>query len=89
MTSVETTSPLTEYVVMSQTPSITNGASAIPGGLWKPIKTVSARSANEAIKQVADTKAEAVYVAVPARSFNPVKVTPKVETTLVLGEVKA
>ena len=44
---------------------------------------VQARSSDEAIKQTAKTNG--TYVAVPARSFKPVKVTVHTETTVRLG----
>ena len=44
---------------------------------------VTARSATNAIKQV--TKEAGVFVAIPVKSFRPVKVTVHTETTVRLG----
>ena len=55
---------------------------------YEPVaSTVKARSAKEAIrKAIGDTaKTNGVYVAIPARSFKPVKVTVHTETTVRLG----
>ena len=54
------------------------------GETYEPFAAnVTARSAAEAIRQV--TKEAGTYVAVPAKSFKPVKVTVHTETTIRLG----
>jgi len=47
---------------------------------WVEVATVDARSALEAIKANA-TAGEGIYSAVPARSWKPIKVVAKVETS--------
>ncbi len=66
----------TEYVVLRQ-----------EDDRWVVAKTTVARTPENAIKS-AYGNGGAVYVAVPSRSWNPVKVTPKVETTLTLEAAK-
>ena len=69
----------TGYVVLEQDDS----------GLWSVGATVQAGSVNAAIRKYADKSDKArTLVAVPARSWQPVKVTPKVETKLVISDVK-
>lgn len=53
------------------------------GKNYRRVGGSDARSADEAIKAVADKAG--VYVAIPARSFKPVKVTVHTETTIRLG----
>ncbi len=54
---------------------------------WRVVVKVEARSGEDAIRRHVAGKTEGgVFVAVPARSWKPVKVTPKVETTLVIEE---
>jgi hypothetical protein len=69
----------TEYVVVrnNETPE---GAMAT----YTTVQKVRANSANDAIKKAAAGK-EGVYIAIPARSFKPVKVTVHTETTIRLG----
>lgn len=52
---------------------------------WEFVESVLARSAEAAIRQVA-SRADGLYVAVPSRSWKPLKVTTKTETTLVIEE---
>lgn len=74
----------TEYVVLTKAIPQANTASGVQG--WTVVKTVSARSATEAIRAAAGDKNAAQYVAVPARSWNPVNVTPKTTTTFDFGD---
>lgn len=67
----------TEYVVLRQ-----------EDDRWVVAKTTVARTPENAIKSAHSNGNGAVYVAVPSRSWNPVKVTPKVETTLTLEAAK-
>ena len=60
-----------EYVVL-----------ALTEGGWKVQRNVFARTPENAIKQTFKEGNGQSYVAVPSRSWKPVKVTPKVETTL-------
>lgn len=60
----------TEYVVLRMTDD--------PNDTWKTGSSVHATSASDAVRKAAAGK-EGVYVAVPARSFQPQRV--KVETT--------
>jgi len=54
------------------------------GETYEPFAAnVTARSATEAIRQV--TTEAGTYVAIPAKSFRPVKVTVHTETTIRLG----
>ena len=73
-------SPLTEYVILV---ALDRGAEH-GRDAWRVLKTVSARSQDAAVKAAADPAGEATYVAVPARSFVPVVVTPNTVTTLEL-----
>jgi hypothetical protein len=76
------TKQTTEYVVLRDkaTPPTSNGGDAE----LTVIQTVRAKSAHDAIRQVAG-KNEGTYRAIPARSFAPVKVTVHTETTIRLG----
>lgn len=71
---------LSGYVVLRQT--ATNDEK-FPAA-WVIVKTVQARSQEDAVKQAADTTAAAVYTAVPSRSWVPVRVSP---TTVVRFEM--
>lgn len=79
----------TEYVVLRLHDA--------PGseGRWDRVgpDVVSARDSAQAIREVVaklgDNNDGATFVAVPARSWKPVKVTTKVETTLVLEEASS
>lgn len=72
----------TEYIVLL----------AGSDGRYEVVGSKHARDAAGAIKAAAPTiNSEAgwfVAVAVPARSWQPIKVTPKVETTLILEDAK-
>lgn len=70
------TPSLTPYVVVRKT-----------GQSWDVIKDrVTCRNGEIAIREVveglADVDQAGVYIAIPARSWNPVKITPKTVTTL-------
>jgi hypothetical protein len=80
MSGVTTTTEPTEYIVLRQD---------VPDGTWKLDKTVKALSAQAAIRTVVGKpteKTNGTYVAVPARSWKPTKVTAKVETKLALED---
>lgn len=74
---------LSAYVVFERT------VDDAPNEVWIRVASIGARSAEAAVKAHASKKGEAgTFVAVPARSWQPVKVTPKVVTTLEVEEVK-
>jgi hypothetical protein len=77
MTAVATT----EYVVLRL---VDTDADA-----YEVVQRVSARDADQAIRKVAAEQGVGTFVATPARSWNPMRVTPKVETTLILEEASA
>lgn len=77
------TKQTTEYVVLRENASAPNQTNSL-AGTHSVVKTVTAASANDAIRQAADDK-EGVYRAVPARSWKPVKVTVKTETRITLS----
>lgn len=52
--------------------------------IWKVVAIVPARSAHEAIRHVSDGKSGPTYVAVPERSWRPVKVKTETRTVLKL-----
>lgn len=58
---------------------------------WAVVGTFTARTAGDAAKAAHARRGSdngSTYVAVPARSWKPVRVTPKVETSLVVEEVR-
>lgn len=65
------------YVVLRQVKTDAENAPVA----WIEVSTVQARSQLDAIKSVADQQHEGIYNAVPARSWDPVKLTPKTVTT--------
>lgn len=68
----------TEYVVLRRESD----------GRWQLVKTVTARTPENAVKAAHKSGGDAVvYVAVPSRSWKPVKVRSKVETTLLVEAV--
>jgi hypothetical protein len=70
---------LTEYIVLAQ-----------KGEDWKQVAKIGARSGEDAVKRHVSrgtSGSGGVFVAVPARSWQPMKVTAKVETTLVIEDV--
>lgn len=68
----------TEYVVLRREAE----------GSWQLVKTVTARTPENAVKAAHKNGGDAdVYVAVPSRSWKPVKVRSKVETTLLVEAV--
>lgn len=70
----------TEYVVLSRV-GITDEVPPEKG--WREVGTFDARTGEQAIKQYVErTKADGVFVAIPARSWTPVKVAVKTETRL-------
>ncbi len=76
----ERSTEATTYVVLYTTASATG---------WVEHKRVEARSAEAAVRAAIGEKipdGAASFVAVPGRSWKPVKVTPKIETTLVIED---
>jgi hypothetical protein len=74
----ETAKAGTRYVILVQTKDDENG--------WRQAGACIATSADAAVKQAATaTSAAATYVAVPERSWKPVKVTVSQETRVTLG----
>ncbi len=71
--------PLTAYVVL---------AKDADKDWWLPAAKIGARSGEDAIRRhIEDVKAAGgVFVAVPARSWQPVKVATKVETSVVIED---
>ncbi len=67
---------MTTYVVLSKDSE---------ASLWRPIAEIEARSAEDAIRQVASST-DTLCVAVPARSWKPLTVQIKTQTRMVLGE---
>lgn len=91
----EATDVGTEYVVLAR-----DSARVAAGGpdvdpirpaakRWSEVGSVSARSADAAIRDVVGKLSESdrkgTFVAIPSRSFKPVTVSEKVERTLVIG----
>jgi len=76
-----TESPGTEYLVFKKA-----------GDGWDPVNTVTARSADQAVRDVAaklaDKDQAGTFVAIPSRSFKPVTVKKETVTTLKLEEAK-
>jgi hypothetical protein len=62
------------------------------GDGWDPVNSITARSADQAIRDVAAKLAEkdqdGTFAAIPARSFKPVTVKKQTVTTLKLEEAK-
>lgn len=91
MTQTQDNGAGTEYVVLRQSDN----------GNWREDSTVTARDGDTAIKKAYEAASKqpatptsnpavtVAFVAVPKRSWQPVKVTPKVETTLILEDVTA
>lgn len=73
----------TEYVVLRHNSARLNEAAAH----WQEDGRATATSAKEAIKQVVGDKG-GTFVAIPARSFQPVTVTIEQKATLKFGEAK-
>lgn len=76
----------TTYVILERTKPVDP---TIAGESWQKVGQVSGRTAEAAIKKHAEGVAStgaAVFLAIPDRSWRPVKVTPKVATTLVIEE---
>lgn len=64
------------------------------GLAWQEIGLFTARDANAAVKKAAAETLEGddqalSFVAVPSRSFNPVKVAVKIERSIVLEEARS
>lgn len=61
-----------------------------PVGAWKDIATVKARDGNSAIRATIagldETDQAGTFVAVPSRSWKPVRVSAKVERTIVVED---
>jgi len=77
---IVTTAAMTSYVILTQQ---TESADLV--GVkrqWHEIATVQALSADSAIRKA---NKEGVLIAVPARSWNPVRVTTETKTVLKLG----
>lgn len=71
----------TEYLIFQQTPERT----------WTSVGKVNARAAADALRDFLKGRddlasPDSTFVSVPARSWKPVKVTPKVATTLVFED---
>lgn len=81
-----TTDPpgLTEYLILKR--------KGEAGNVWGVVNHASAKTAEAAVRQVVEKLAEAdrsgTFVAVPARNWRPVTVSPKVTTSLVIEEAK-
>lgn len=72
----------TEYVVLQLDPPD-------DGRIWRNVGKVAARSAEHAVKQYAEKEAGStalVLVAVPAKSWQPLRVTVKQETRLEVSQ---
>lgn len=73
----------TDYVILAK-----------DGATWKQHRTVTARSADQAIRDHLKTaggtpvNADGTYLAIPSRSFKPVTVKTETVTTLKLEEAK-
>lgn len=78
----KTAAPPTEYVILAQ--DLPANKSDGQGDGWLKVNKVTARSANEAVKAACGGKA-GLYVAIPARSFQPVTVKVETKTTIKLG----
>lgn len=78
-----------EYVVMKQGPKTTINSE----NTWQFIANIEATSAEQAVRRAAEQPGSSflnadgttTLVAIPTRSFNPVDVTVKTETTIVLS----
>lgn len=88
---IKTSANLTEYVILTKLSTKDIDLTAFsPGGswstddIWAYVKTVKARSANEAVKQAVNETA-GTFMAIPKRSWQPVKVTVETKTTIKLG----
>jgi len=72
----------TEYVILKQLD--TSG--------WDRVSKITSRSAEQAVRDVVESLSDGdqggTFVAIPARSWKPVKVTPLTVTTLKLEEAK-
>lgn len=67
----------TEYVILE----------FVPPGSWDEFGRGTGRDSHAAIKAALETNPTGgTFVAIPARSWKPVKVTTKTETTLVLDD---
>lgn len=81
----------TEYIVLSAVPGEPPVAGSGTARVWREsVVNVFARSAEAAIRKAVEALPEAqrqgTFVAVPARSWKPVRVQERVERTLVIGE---
>lgn len=66
---------MTDYLILK----------SVEGGTWEVVGSTEARSARSAIRSRVDGKAETqegTYVAVPSRSWQPVKVAVETKTAL-------
>ncbi len=71
----------TDYVILELLPG--------PDNTWAEFARETARTDHAAIKQALEGNTDGgTYVAIPARSFKPVKVTPHTSTVLKLEEAK-
>lgn len=80
---VAKTSGATQYIILTLDK---------PSSAWKEGEKVTARSAEQAVRQAAEKSGQytggVTVVAIPARSWNPVMVTAKVVTTLEIKEAR-
>lgn len=81
----------TDYIVLAkQPPSLSGDSTAeFSGNVWRHVGQYTARSAEAAIRAYmgnGKTEATTVLVAVPVRSWNPVRVETKTVTTLEIKE---
>lgn len=73
----------TEYVILERLTNTTGGVS------WREFARETGRSADSALKTSLEGNEDGgTFIAIPARSWKPVKVTPETVTTLKLEEAK-
>lgn len=86
MSTTEKTRVKTAYVVLRRSQRALAGTDATNqnNGAWEDVATIEANNATEAIRTAAK-KQEGEYVAIPARSFSPVKVTVETKTLVKLA----
>jgi hypothetical protein len=89
------TATKTAYVVLkypateaakAATDALTGGTQARPPSGIQDVATVEAASATAAIRSVVEKHGAGKYVAVPARSWKPVKVTVEQQTVVKVGD---
>lgn len=65
---------------------VLKAATGTEGESWEPVAQLPATSSHNAISQTAQTSGSGAYVAVPLRSFKPVKVVVETKPTVQIGE---